>query len=114
MKNGVKQSEKELVKVIIDYLLLKGCYVWINDTVGIYDKERGVWRRRRHNSYKPLGISDVIGLTKEGRFVAIEVKTPEGHSPTETQKAFLKRVEENQGIAFIARSLEDVENAFPI
>jgi hypothetical protein len=66
------------------------------------------------------GVSDIIGIktvkvddlvkagkTHIGVFVAIEVKTARG-SLTIDQSAFLKAVEGAGGLAFVARSVQDV------
>jgi hypothetical protein len=53
------------------------------------------------------GIPDIVGLTQDGRFVGVEVKTENGRlSPV--QGAFLRRIRESSGIAFCARSRDDV------
>jgi len=52
------------------------------------------------------GSSDIIGIYK-GRMLAIEVKTENGKT-TKEQDKFLKLVKDNGGIAFVARSEEDV------
>lgn len=52
------------------------------------------------------GIADILGCYK-GRFLAIEVKR-NGKEPTELQQAFLDAVKEAGGIAFVARSVDDV------
>ena len=54
------------------------------------------------------GISDIIGVLNDGRFLAIEVKGPKG-KPTKAQQFFVDQVNEAGGLAFISRSLEDVE-----
>jgi hypothetical protein len=56
------------------------------------------------------GMSDVLGMTTDhygGRLLAIEVKRPTGRA-TADQVAFLETVRRNGGIAFIARSVDDV------
>ncbi len=52
------------------------------------------------------GSSDLIGLTSQGIFFAIEVKTPKGRTSKE-QDAFIKRIQEQGGIAGVARSPQD-------
>ena len=52
------------------------------------------------------GVSDIIGWTEGGRFVAIEVKAPRGRV-TDEQKAFLDLVRRSGGLAGVARSLDD-------
>lgn len=52
------------------------------------------------------GSSDLIGITSQGKFFAIEVKTPKGRTSKE-QEAFISRVKEQGGIAGVARSPQD-------
>lgn len=54
----------------------------------------------------PKGVADILGCY-QGRMIAIEVKTPRGVVKPE-QEAFLKNVRAEGGIAFVARSVEDV------
>ena len=54
------------------------------------------------------GVSDILGLTKEGRFFAIECKAPTSKRITPDQERFLNRVKTEGGIGIIARSVEDV------
>ena len=52
------------------------------------------------------GVSDLIGWTEGGRFVAIEVKAPRGRL-TDEQAAFLELVQRSGGLAGVARSVEE-------
>ena len=52
------------------------------------------------------GVSDLIGWTEGGRFVAIEVKAPRGRV-TDEQAAFIELVRRSGGLAGVARSVED-------
>ena len=52
------------------------------------------------------GVSDLIGWTEGGRFVAVEVKGPRGRVTAE-QAAFLDLVRRSGGLAGVARSVED-------
>jgi len=54
----------------------------------------------------PKGIADILGIW-EGRPLAIEVKTKKGRV-TDHQRKFLDCVRRNGGIAFVARSIDDV------
>ena len=56
------------------------------------------------------GMSDILGMTTGsygGRLVAVEVKRPTG-KPTADQLAFIQTVLRNGGVAFVARSVDDV------
>lgn len=97
-------KESEIQKSIMDYLRLKKCLVFKHRNVGIY--------KQATKQYIPLpagevGISDIIGCTKDGIFIAIEVKRP-GGKPSPQQMDFLQRVRSNNGIAILAYSLDDV------
>ena len=53
-----------------------------------------------------VGSSDIIGLTKEGRFFAMEVKTAKGRASKE-QKQFIEHVKSKGGIAGVVRNPDD-------
>jgi VRR-NUC domain len=97
------QKESHIQKQILDYLKLKRCVVFKHRNVGI---------RKPNGSYIPLafgekGISDIIGCLPDGRFLAIEVKQPKGKVSPE-QEQFIANVLRNNGVAFVARSLDEV------
>ena len=52
------------------------------------------------------GVSDLIGWTEGGRFVAVEVKGPRGRV-TDEQGAFIELVRRSGGLAGVARSVAD-------
>jgi Holliday junction resolvase len=71
------------------------------DAYGIFH-----WKQWQGPMSQPKGVSDIIGIYR-GKFLAIEVKTERGKL-TDAQRAFLDRVNREGGIAFVARSVEDV------
>lgn len=52
------------------------------------------------------GVSDIL-CCHNGRLIAIETKVP-GKYPNPDQREFIRRINESGGLAFVARSLEDV------
>lgn len=64
----------------------------------------------RFNTLK--GCPDLIGMTKDGRFIAIEVKNPKWKKPKDNrednQAAFIELVNVSGGLACFANKLEDV------
>lgn len=58
------------------------------------------------------GSADLIGFTRQGRFLAIEVKLP-GRRPTVLQQAFLNTVNACGGLAFVAHSVEETLSQLP-
>lgn len=65
--------------------------------------------RRNFNPHKIRGVSDILGMYK-GKFFAIEVKAPKGRTSDE-QATFLANIHKEGGIAFVARSIEDVKKS---
>jgi penicillin-binding protein-related factor A (putative recombinase) len=95
--------EQTIQRAILEYLNWKHIYCWKNNTAGIYVKAR--------NTYIPShapGVSDILGVLPGGRFLAVEVKSPAGRvSPH--QQEFMDRINDAGGLAFVARSIEDVQ-----
>jgi hypothetical protein len=52
------------------------------------------------------GVADILGCYK-GRMIAIELKSPTGKA-TPDQERFLQNVKDAGGIAFIAKTLDEV------
>ena len=50
-------------------------------------------------------------LVPEGRFVALEVKAPNGKGPTPEQERFLELVRRSGGFAAVVRSVSDAREA---
>jgi hypothetical protein len=87
----VKQTEAEITSAIRSLLKTVGVFAWKN------------WSGPMSS---PKGIADILGCW-QGRFVAIEVKRPGGRTTPE-QERFLEAVRRHGGIAFVARSIDDV------
>lgn len=56
------------------------------------------------------GCPDILGQLRDGRLLAVETKRPSG-AATEAQIAFLRCVRANNGMAVVARSVDDVLEA---
>ena len=55
-----------------------------------------------------VGSSDLIGIHKTGRFIALELKTDKG-KPSDDQKRFISLINKYGGAAAVLRSLEDAQ-----
>lgn len=61
--------------------------------------------------YQRAGIADIIGLIN-GRYIAIEIKTPQNKSGvTRIQQEFLDEINACGGIGFVATSFDEVREA---
>lgn len=97
--------ESNIRNAICSWLSLKRAFAFVHDSVGIYDPVRRRFRAN-NNRFRIKGVADILGIWR-GRFLAIEVKV-KGRYPTPEQKAFLERVNQEGGIGFVARSIDDV------
>lgn len=99
-------SESVIKRHIMQYLRLKGIFAWVNVSGGIYDPARKIFRKL--NGFGMMrGTSDILGVYN-GKMLAIEVKNVRG-VVSEEQQYFIEQVTRHGGIAFVARSIEDVD-----
>jgi penicillin-binding protein-related factor A (putative recombinase) len=100
-------KEKQIENSILSYLKMRNLFFWKNESVGVYDVKKGIYRRKT-SRHRKVGVADIIGVIK-GRAVFIEVKSAKGKlSPSQVQ--FLDEAKQNGAITIVARSIEDVEH----
>lgn len=97
----ISMSETEILKACLDYLHTINVFVWRNNNVGIYNQKTG-----KYYFHGIKGVSDILGIYK-GKFLAVEVKTPDGKL-SEDQQLFLDKVDEEGGNALIVRSVDEL------
>lgn len=108
MKTASKLTEKDIETSILQYLeFIQGCYAWKCNTHGVFDPTKKVFRKSK-NKYAINGVSDILGVY-QGKFLAIEVKTPQNKKRSDEQNLFIETINKNGGIAFYATSVEDVK-----
>jgi len=92
----------DLTEAIITYLNLNGCFAWRNNTTGIYDPVKKVFRK---NPKQLNGVSDILGIVKgTGIMVVVEVKTGKDFL-SDDQVKFLNNIYRAKGIRIVARNL---------
>lgn len=102
MKKNKGPLEGQIQTAILEYLMIKGHFVYRNNSGGFTDK-RGHYYR-----YGLAGSADIIGVEKgTGKFIAVEVKRAAGKT-TEGQEKYLESVRSRGGIGIVARSVDDV------
>jgi hypothetical protein len=99
-------TEGEIQNQILDWLNLKQIFNWRQNTMGVYcgKDNQGNARFRKAPT---TGVSDILGVLPNGRFLAIECKRPGGKATPE-QLEFIDSVNSNGGLAFVADSLDVV------
>ncbi len=97
-------TEHNVQLQILEYLALKGIYCWRNNS-GMLRDRRGIPVR-----FGKVGSADILGIAPDGRFLAIEVKTPQGKWGLQpAQENFLEEIRSRGGYAGVATCTEDVD-----
>jgi hypothetical protein len=96
-------STNSTTQAIIKYLNLNNYFVWRNNTMGVYDPKKKIYRK---NPSQLNGIADIIGIKWDGTFIAIEIKTGADRL-SEAQKHFLGEIEAHNGIQMVVKDFDD-------
>jgi len=111
VKPIIKERETDIVRSILDFLCFHDIFAWRNNTgayAGAYLSKGGAIHRR-FIRFGHKGSADILGCLPDGKFLAIEVKTHIGKLSPD-QKEFLARIEENNGMSFVATCIEDTSD----
>ena len=103
-------KEIDIQNSILAYLNAIGIFCWRNNSVGVYDPTKNLFRKPT-GKYQINGVSDILAISKQGRMMAIEVKSEKGRV-SDSQKEFIDNINKRGGLAFVARSIEDVKIKF--
>lgn len=99
-------AEHEIQTAIFNYLVAIGCLV-IRVNSGSRGVIRFVYWMMTGCKKQSAGVSDILGCTPQGRFLAVECKDT-GKKPSPEQVAFLDGIRSRGGLAIVAHSVEDV------
>ena len=99
--------EKEIQHQILDYLnKLPNFFAWRNQSVGIY--ANGSYRKK--GGFDIKGTSDIFAVrSPDGKLFCFEVKKDAKSKTSNEQKAFIKKINNIGGVAFVVWSLEQVK-----
>jgi len=102
------RNETKVQKEILKFLQDNEIFAWRVNNMGVPDPHcKGGWRKQ--TGYNMPGMSDIIGIYR-GKFLAIEVKAPgRKKNVSDNQVNFIERVLKEDGVAFVAESVEDVK-----
>ena len=106
--------ETTLMHKIMHALSERGCLVFRNNTGLAWQGQKiheqaGVVTLKNPRMIRfglCVGSSDIIGWTRDGRFLAVEVKVGKGRQ-TKEQAAFIEAVRAGGGVAGVVRSVEE-------
>lgn len=102
-----KTRTNEITQAILEFLLRGGVFVWRNNTTGVFDVKRGIFRPAPKS-----GAPDIIGIIPGvGKFLGVEVKVGSDRI-RETQESFGENVRCMNGIYMVVGSLEEFKNKY--
>lgn len=101
-----EESEASIKRSILTYLWYNRIFCWNNESVGIYDASRGIYRKK-NSIFQAKGPPDILGIYR-AKPLGIEVKSRKGVL-SDDQRTFLEKFRYEGGIAFVARSIDDVK-----
>lgn len=101
-------KEQDIQNAILDWLRMHGAWAErINSGTQVITGQNGKQRIFRGAR---KGTADILACWPGGLFCAIEVKKP-GNTTSPEQDLFLQQINDCGGLAVVAYSTEDVENA---
>lgn len=105
----LEPSERDVLAAVLTYLRYapQVAFAWRANAGVFIVGDEGKQRRVRAGF---AGQSDILGMLKSGRFLAVEVKRPGGQLTTD-QHAFLSRVDRHGGLALVVRSVDELAKA---
>ena len=114
-------SESDISKQLQIYASSKGHRLWRNNSGAFRDATGRMIRYGLGNTSSQINkrwkSSDLIGCTNDGRFVAIEVKSPDWVYRDSDERAvaqlkFIETIRSLDGLAGFARNEEELERIF--
>lgn len=104
---NLKIKESEVQRQILIYL------EYSKNLVPIFWRQNAgaIKTENRYIKLGKAGVSDIIGILWDGRFLAIEVKTPQRRkNVSPAQEEFLNGVNKAGGVGFVATDINDVKD----
>lgn len=103
-KSILKERETDILRLILDYLKVRGIFHWRMPGQGTAYTKNGEMQFRRSSI---AGFPDIAGIYKS-TFFALEVKTSKG-KVSKLQEEYILKINLNGGYAVVVRSLEDAQ-----
>lgn len=101
----MKPTEKQLQSAILDYLTMRHFLCWRNNS-GMAESTNAKTGASYRIKLGKSGSPDIIGMTKSGTWLGIEVKGEKGKQ-RESQIEFEQQVRDNHGIYLLVHSWDE-------
>ena len=101
-RRPAKDREGPVVKACLKWLADHKVFAWRNNTGAVEFSDGGFMR------FGAKGSPDIIGMTRSGRFLGIECKSPTGEQ-SGYQKQWQARCQDQGGLYILARCVDDLD-----
>lgn len=101
-KRAVPVPESDIVRGCLELLKVRGIFAWRQNSGAVPVGKRFI----RFTSIN--GVADILGILPDGRLLAVECKTKTGKVSPD-QRYFQQMIAENNGVACVVRSVEELE-----
>jgi hypothetical protein len=103
------RTETQLVNDIIHRLNAAGNFVWRNNSGAVRSMYTDRTGRKKERFWRAgvKGGSDILGIARDGKFIAIECKNNK-YKATPAQLEFIKEIKDRDGYAVIAYGISDI------
>jgi hypothetical protein len=98
---GVKEAD--VLNAVRHWLAARQIPFWRINSGGLPDK------KGRYVRFGAAGMADIIAISPEGKFIAIECKRLHGGRLTDNQEDFLNIINAHGGIGIVVSSIESLE-----
>jgi len=99
-----KISEADVLRFVENLLRTKGYIFWRENTIGVYDARKGIYRT---NPHRRKGVADVtVIVPPNGTYVGIECKSSSGDM-SQDQKYFRDDVMKTGAAYYLIRSQDE-------
>lgn len=96
-------NSNDLTKSVLSILRMRGAFCWRQNNAAVFDPKRKIWR----SNSSTKGVPDIIGLTKQGQFIGIEIKS-RNDRVSKDQEIFLAEIRKRGGIGAVVRNAADI------
>ena len=103
--------EKDIQRAICDWLFAEGYFFWRSNNTPIFDVRKKIYRAMP--KYTPKGLPDIM-IIVGGRFIGLEVKTPNYWKYTDDQAMMKSNIIANGGEYHLVTSLDEAQAVMAI
>lgn len=104
--SSFREMESDVQSSCLEYLRMRRIFHWRQNS-GAFKTRSGGWLK----CCSIKGVSDILGILPDGRFLAVECKREGGGRLSPEQKEFLMNINANGGLGIVVHSVDELAKA---